>query len=237
MVLPLFVLALIYRVIFFDQSVEEQFAGYPKYNDILWYSWFVVALLCLYASYWVAMLLTNKIVLHTWYIFILSLVYCYVVKVHLHLWPWWYVSTFAFIFGIVLALNYTKVVEKLQRYGKLAIFASGGVIALLSMLSHSDYIIIAEISSALTQNMAFLALILIICFVNLSRIKVLQLLGNISFELYLTHGFFLRTAELLHLHLITAIVFTMALTVFVSLIIYRLRTNKAIFSFKQLLWE
>ena len=150
-----------------EMSVKRAFTGLFLSSDpIAVNSWYITVQLMLYLFFWIVFSLgkpsrKTKILITTVLVALLAVIYRLV-----NYYSYWYISNFAFVFGMLWAEEKEKIDLVLQKHYLLCVFASGLLFSLLSIcplvFEHFGYEIEAiRIVCRMFSSVAFCALVII----------------------------------------------------------------------------
>lgn len=151
------------------------------------YSWYVLVIIILYCIFYISF---------RWLTAERGLLLCLVLNIGYMLFinaigfgEWWYNTCFAFFFGIVFSMYYSNADSFLQKKPilKFICFSLLFLILLVSGKLFSQVYVLMLIKSL--RSVVFCVCILYISMILQKRNKVLMILGDLSFEIYLYQGF------------------------------------------------
>ena len=175
-----------------QEVIHTYIIGWP----IAEFSWFIVNILVFYVIFWLLMHLCKKhylmMILGGFIWYILHFIFCYKMKYG----GFWYVSSQLLVIGMFWALYEQNIINLFKKKYIILTILSAGLFFIFSYLpslispnNKLNYILV-NLSPYLTRIffvISILALFLKIQFGN----KILNFLGKISLELYISHGLFL----------------------------------------------
>lgn len=216
----LFIAALLFRKVFLGESIIDELHKYPKYSQVLWYSWFMLAIIYCYVAVNISLYLKSKLQFLL-SLLVLSGVYFYFVKHVFGLWFFWWDSIFAFNIGTFIAA-YSNIINRiLKEYYRVSI-------VLLTVAICLSHILLVKIGgggriglilSTINNYSVYIIVIFLFMLVDLSNKRYLKIAGGISYEIYLLHGFFICSSELLGLNLYVGLGLTVVLSVSCALLL------------------
>ena len=196
-IVPFFIISLIYIFYRFvnGQLIDLNFFInlFKQGSTIIYNGWFVDIIILMYIFFYISFkLFQNKflsIVLNT--IFITCYI-CLAIKLGYNF--WWYNSALAFAIGLIWAKNQNKIDRVLEKYYFIVII----LVTVLLFVSHKYDILLKYLhledsySYALAANLDNIIFTIYFIIVFLKKINFsnvyLNLIGRISFELYMIHG-------------------------------------------------
>ena len=196
-IVPFFIISLIYMFYRFvnGQLIDLNFFInlFKQGSTIIYNGWFVDIIILMYIFFYLSFkFFQNKflsIVFNT--IFIICYI-CLAIKLGYNF--WWYNSVLAFAIGLIWAKNQNKIDRFLEKYYFIAII----LVTVLLFFSHKYNILLKYIhlensySYALAANLDNIIFTIYFIIVFLKKINFsnvyLNLIGRISFELYMIHG-------------------------------------------------
>ena len=196
-IVPFFIISLIYIFYRFvnGQLIDLNFFInlFKQGSTIIYNGWFVDIIILMYIFFYISFkLFQNKflsIVLNT--IFITCYI-CLAIKLGYNF--WWYNSALAFAIGLIWAKNQNKIDRVLEKYYFIVIV----LVTVLLFVSHRYDILLKYLhiedsySYALAANLDNIIFTIYFIIVFLKKINFsnvyLNLIGRISFELYMIHG-------------------------------------------------
>ena len=196
-IVPFFIISLIYMFYRFvnGQLIDLNFFInlFKKGSTIIYNGWFVDIIILMYIFFYISFkLFQNKflsIVFNT--IFIICYI-CLAIKLGYNF--WWYNSVLAFAIGLIWAKNQNKIDRFLEKYYFIVIV----LVTVLLFVSHRYDILLKYLhiedsySYALAANLDNIIFTIYFIIVFLKKINFsnvyLNLIGRISFELYMIHG-------------------------------------------------
>lgn len=187
-----YVLATIFYVLY--QLFTGTFQGFAYYLSemkkgytLVPYSWYVIVIIILYCIFYISFrwLTIEK---GLFLCFLLNIGYMLIVNA-IGFGEWWYNTCFAFFFGIVFSMYYNKADFFLQKKPVLKFlgFSFLFLILLVSGKQFSQVYVLMIIKSL--RAVVFCICVLYISMLLPKRVKLFELLGNLSFEIYLYQGF------------------------------------------------
>lgn len=191
-ILPVFIALTVLAVLLWfasGRSWENQISGYVRGETPLPYSWFIYAIIFVYAAFYASAMigknLMNTGLILTGFIF----VYIFIMRFILGFGSWWYYTILCTSLGYYIGY-FEGQVDLLFNKNKVLFF--GGAVAAL-FLTFCAMCKLAFIRAGLTvlwlMVLAF-SVYLIVRSLGMGRWKPLLLLGDISLEIYLVHGIF-----------------------------------------------
>lgn len=214
--------AMLYQNIFMHVSVAEQLSQFPKYNTILWYSWYMYVIIYIYVCYAISLHLCSK----PWHVagcmLFFTGAYYLAAKFVCGLWDFWWMSVFTFNIGMVLALLYRRFSELYLSRRRILNFSLAVAISALFIIIRRDAASPLPGIVSLLNYLCFMSVICCIMTIDLSRVQWLGVLGGVSYEMYLLQGFFIESAALMHLPSYMAIIYVFGWCIFASIGIHRL---------------
>ena len=176
-------------------TVSDLVSELSRGNTLVFASWFIICILAFYLIYWLlAVVFRKRFVLIALFLGIGCVIYtviCIVKDVN----NWWYVSCFALFLGVLWASFEEKILSVIKkRYIICALIflflfgayylLSGRIIALFPY---------ARVDLWLPGINAVIFVICVLLLLLKIRVgnKIMAFLGEISFEIYMTHGLFL----------------------------------------------
>ena len=196
-IVPFFIISLIYMFYRFvnGQLIDLNFFInlFKQGSTIIYNGWFVDIIILMYIFFYLSFkFFQNKflsIVFNT--IFIICYI-CLAIKLGYNF--WWYNSVLAFAIGLIWAKNQNKIDRFLEKYYFIVIV----LVTVLLFVSHRYDILLKYLhiedsySYALAANLDNIIFTIYFIIVFLKRINFsnvyLNLIGRISFELYMIHG-------------------------------------------------
>ena len=196
-IVPFFIISLIYMFYRFvnGQLIDLNFFInlFKQGSTIIYNGWFVDIIILMYIFFYLSFkFFQNKflsIVFNT--IFIICYI-CLAIKLGYNF--WWYNSVLAFAIGLIWAKNQNKIDRFLERYYFIVIV----LVTVLLFVSHRYDILLKYLhiedsySYALAANLDNIIFTIYFIIVFLKKINFsnvyLNLIGRISFELYMIHG-------------------------------------------------
>ena len=196
-IVPFFIISLIYMFYRFvnGQLIDLNFFInlFKQGSTIIYNGWFVDIIILMYIFFYLSFkFFQNKflsIVFNT--IFIICYI-CLAIKLGYNF--WWYNSTLAFAIGLIWAKNQNKIDRFLEKYYFIVIV----LVTVLLFVSHRYDILLKYLhiedsySYALAANLDNIIFTIYFIIVFLKKINFsnvyLNLIGRISFELYMIHG-------------------------------------------------
>ena len=196
-IVPFFIISLIYMFYRFvnGQLIDLNFFInlFKQGSTIIYNGWFVDIIILMYIFFYLSFkFFQNKflsIVFNT--IFIICYI-CLAIKLGYNF--WWYNSVLAFAIGLIWAKNQNKIDRFLEKYYFIVIV----LVTVLLFVSHRYDILLKYLhiedsySYALTANLDNIIFTIYFIIVFLKKINFsnvyLNLIGRISFELYMIHG-------------------------------------------------
>ena len=203
-IVPFFIISLIYMFYRFvnGQLIDLNFFInlFKQGSTIIYNGWFVDIIILMYIFFYLSFkLFQNKflsIVLNT--IFIICYI-CLAIKLGYNF--WWYNSVLAFAIGLIWAKNQNKIDRVLEKYYFIVIV----LVTVLLFVSHRYDILLKYLhiedsySYALAANLDNIIFTIYFIIVFLKKINFsnvyLNLIGRISFELYMIHGLVISMLE------------------------------------------
>lgn len=196
-------------------------SGVVLLNTTLWY---VIELIVIYAIFYLQKkFLNNKKSIIIWALCFLSFIILGVLK---DIGPWWYISTSAFFMGY-----YYELFEKVYNYilkNKLfslmfaaaffAVYAAGSYFSVtqtnLFGIKYTYFIVLLQLIAA---PLFIIFIMIVVQKINTVReIKLLSVLGGISYEIYLWHMFFYMIVCLIIESPVLSLLVSLAATIFAS---------------------
>ena len=196
-IVPFFIISLIYIFYRFvnGQLIDLNFFInlFKKGSTIIYNGWFVDIIILMYIFFYISFkLFQNKflsIVLNT--IFIICYI-CLAIKLGYNF--WWYNSALTFAIGLIWAKNQNKIDRVIEKYYFIVII----LVTVLLFVSHKYDVLLKYLhiedsySYALAANLDNIIFTIYFIIVFLKKINFsnvyLNLIGRISFELYMIHG-------------------------------------------------
>ena len=196
-IVPFFIISLIYMFYRFvnGQLIDLNFFInlFKQGSNIIYNGWFVDIIILMYIFFYLSFkFFQNKflsIVFNT--IFIICYI-CLAIKLGYNF--WWYNSVLAFAIGLIWAKNQNKIDRFLEKYYFIVIV----LVTVLLFVSHRYDILLKYLhiedsySYALAANLDNIIFTIYFIIVFLKKINFsnvyLNLIGRISFELYMIHG-------------------------------------------------
>jgi len=196
-IVPFFIISLIYMFYRFvnGQLIDLNFFInlFKQGSTIIYNGWFVDIIILMYIFFYLSFkFFQNKflsIILNT--IFIICYI-CLAIKLGYNF--WWYNSVLAFAIGLIWAKNQNKIDRFLEKYYFIVIV----LVTVLLFVSHRYDILLKYLhiedsySYALAANLDNIIFTIYFIIVFLKKINFsnvyLNLIGRISFELYMIHG-------------------------------------------------
>ena len=196
-IVPFFIISLIYMFYRFvnGQLIDLNFFInlFKQVSTIIYNGWFVDIIILMYIFFYLSFkFFQNKflsIVFNT--IFIICYI-CLAIKLGYNF--WWYNSVLAFAIGLIWAKNQNKIDRFLEKYYFIVIV----LVTVLLFVSHRYDILLKYLhiedsySYALAANLDNIIFTIYFIIVFLKKINFsnvyLNLIGRISFELYMIHG-------------------------------------------------
>lgn len=177
-----------------EMSVKRVLTGIFFSSDpIAVNSWYILVQLILYLFFWAVFSLgkpstKTKILIMTVLVALLAVIYRLA-----DYYSYWYMSTFAFVFGLLWAEEKERIDLVLQKHYLLCVFASALLFSLFSIcplaFERFGYEIEAiRIVCRMFSSVAFCALVIIALRFVKPKGKVLRFLGERSLEIYLMHA-------------------------------------------------
>lgn len=177
-----------------EMSVKRVLTGIFFSSDpIAVNSWYILVQLILYLFFWIVFSLEKpsrktKILIMTMLVALLAVVYRLV-----NYYPYWYISNFAFVFGMLWAEKKVWIDKILGKHYILCLFFSVLCFALFSavplMFEHFGYDLEAiRLIFRMLSSVAFSALIIVALKFIKPTGRLLKFLGGLSLEIYLLHA-------------------------------------------------
>ncbi|MGI5977181.1 MAG: acyltransferase family protein [Candidatus Limivicinus sp.] len=169
-------------------SAAEVFKGFFNGHPIVNYSWYVIAILAFYCFFDILLHLFHRnnraLILGVGLFCVLWILVC---RTLLHVRSFWYRTIHLLLFGVLWATYEQDILKFATKKTWLWIFLTL-VLSFLSVLMEKLQIL--NSIPTLAVLFAFLVMLLLLKF-NVSN-RVLKFLGNISYEVYLTQGIFIK---------------------------------------------
>ena len=177
-------------------TISEMWTEFYKWgNPIVWFSWYVVSILVFYIAFYILMKAFKE---HRLGMIMGGIVYyvLYVIACRkLTFGPWWYMTAFIPVIGIIFA-NYEK--EILIIFKKTSFILMPLIWISFIVLSVNEWYIRSTLPkdwSEIIFSMVMSALFVLAVVLTSVRFKfgnkILNFLGNVSFELYMVQGLFM----------------------------------------------
>lgn len=173
-------------------NITKDLLGITLINGTEWY---ILSILFFYLIFFLSFQIENKKVA-CYIVLLLTIIYAYICY-WFHMDIKWYKSCFAFPLGLFLALYKERILKEWKQHFKIwklaafsGIFLEGGVLAYQLVNGENmnvGYMILLQIIISILFVICYLLLSLKVIIYN----KILNFLGEISFDIYLIHEFFI----------------------------------------------
>ena len=172
-------------------SLKDVLLLFVQGKPIVKYSWYVINILFLYLSFYISMKITKKnhkfMILGAIVSYVIWLCFC----INQSFGTWWYNSTQLFVVGIIWAIYEQRIVAFIKlHFNIVSIF----VTVAFAVCFFFGYTINEYLISLIFNLMAailFTVLVLMLSMKIQIGNNILDFIGSISFEMYLTHGLFI----------------------------------------------
>lgn len=213
---------LLYAILGDVRTLSDMWTSFIKYGDpLVWFSWYVVSIMIFYVAFYVLMKIfkQNKpgVILGSIIYYVLYVIACRAVSFG----PWWYMTSFIPIIGIIFA-SYEK--EVLFVLKKISFILTPLIWISFIVLSVNEWhirSILPKDWSEVIFSMMMSALFVLGIVSTSARFKfgnkILNFLGNISFELYMVQGLFMMALRNDYLYIANDTVWSL-LVIFFSIL-------------------
>ena len=224
--IPFLLSWVVYKIVFWNYTpdVVETVSAFLKLGIVtLPHSWYVYAILLFYILFYISCKCSAKYSLPL----IMGLFVCYVVMMmHVGYARCWYISSLAFPFGTIYARYENKFTRMYQHPAlyKITVPVLLVLMGLLFLLQSEFSYIFVYVLIPLTLCCLFAK----IKIEKLNKVKSLQFLSGISYEIYLCQGISMTLLRGPYLHLdsdILYVVFTYSITILLALAVKQARRN------------
>lgn len=224
------IIALITRVLVLNETwtAFELIDVYKNGSSIIFNGWYLNSILIIYLLFYVSFKTTknDKISYILFSTFIIA--YIFILK-QLGFGLWWYNSMSLLIFGVIFVNFEDKILKFLDRFYLILLPTS---IFAFYMLDRFAYSFIERynipISYSILQNIMCInfCIMLILIFKKVKlKSKILEFLGNISFEMYMIHGLVMKVLDLHFKTDIFYVIILFTLTIIFSYILNHILKN------------
>ena len=175
-------------------SFKDIFSSIITLEPLVPYSWYVVNILYYYLAFYVLMKITGKNHVYMVCGVILSYIFWVYICLKISCGPWWYYSSHMISIGIIWASYEKEIVKFIKAHYRSVLVVVLILLAVTYSLQNKAYYDVWSFLRILFPRMIAIALYIFALLLFLMKIKIgnrmLSFLGEISFELYLSHGLF-----------------------------------------------
>lgn len=191
-------------VIFFNYSYSLKEILYELIiygNTLVRYSWFVIAILIFYFAFYIFMkLCKNNQLRMPFFMFIYDLVWVFFCW-KMGYGSWWYNSVYGLVLGNIYAMFENKILLFLKKHYCTLLSLSSLLLFLFFGVLHKKFGVKVPIITIYSELFFLILVILIMMKLRIGN-KILDFLGKISYEIYLSHGllFMILRSNLIWIH-------------------------------------
>ncbi len=188
-----FIYWLLYALLGDVRTISDMWTEFYKWgNPIVWFSWYVVSILVFYIAFYVLMKIFKQrkfaMVLGGIIYYIIYLIICRALSFG----PWWYMTSFILVLGILWASWEEEILTFLKKSSFILMPFIWVIFVLVSVNQWNIRNALSQSWSEVIFCMIMSTLFVLGVILTSARFmfgnKILNFLGNISFELYMVQG-------------------------------------------------
>ncbi len=187
-----YLIYLIYKVGVMNISFSQMIRNYSKGVLVVENSWYVVAQILMYVFFYVAFKSSQKDKVRIAVLLSLAIGYILFFKYALRWGTWWYNSCVCFVLGVIFSEYESAIVNRLKKkVWIIGAFVLGGTTYLLTVTKLAGNQTLIKVATDQLSCAFFCIILVLICMHYNVKNKVTIFLGEVSYEIYLLHGFYI----------------------------------------------